>query len=66
MMTIYKRYKARDAEWKLTTETECLGHTEGAGYWKKGTVLDMLKNGSTVVTPFVEYKADELSIRGIQ
>lgn len=39
-----------------TTEKECLNHTEGAGYYKKGTVLNMLQKGLEVRTPFAWWK----------
>ena len=55
-MKIYKRYKDPDEVWLETSVKECLEHTEGSGFWKPGTVLDMLKQGQTVFTPFAEYK----------
>jgi hypothetical protein len=41
--------------WQPTTLTECLSHTEDAGFWKKGTVKKMLENGERVFTPYAEY-----------
>ena len=58
-MRILKRYKDEGEEWKETTEDECVGHTEGNGYWKTGTVLDMLRQGLTVQTPWAEYRAED-------
>ena len=54
--TIMKRY-ADEETWSETTEDECLDHTEGAGYWKPGTVLEMLAAGDIVRTPCARYKA---------
>lgn len=54
-MQILKRY-VDETEWRETTLEECIEHTEGNGYWKQGTVLEMLKDNQTVFTPFAEYK----------
>ena len=58
-MRILKRYKDVGEEWQETTEAECVKHTEGNGYWVAGTVLDMLRQGLTIQTPWAEYKAEE-------
>ena len=42
--------------WFETTLEECLEHTEGAGYWKPGSVLALLEAGQTVATPWAEYR----------
>ena len=55
-MKILKRYTDEET-WNETTQEECLDHTEGAGYWKEGTVLEMLTSGEQVWTPWVRYKA---------
>lgn len=55
-MQILKRYKEPGAPWVETTIKECLEHTEGSGYWKKDTVIDLLAQGQFVWTPFAEYK----------
>lgn len=55
-MIILKRY-VEEEEWKETTLEECLEHTEGAGYWAQGSVLEMLLQGDIVHTPFARYKA---------
>ena len=54
---ILKKYKEKGATWEITTERECLEHTEGAGYWRPGTVLSMLREGQEVFTPNARYKA---------
>lgn len=43
-MKILKRYKGEDI-WEETTDEECIKRTEDTGYWKTGTVLDMLEKG---------------------
>ena len=43
-------------DWFETTEEECLQRTEVQGYWKPGTVLDILAEGGVVHTPFALYK----------
>jgi hypothetical protein len=55
-MIIEKMYNEKGANWEITTKEECLEHTEGSGYWKKDTVLNMLKNGDIVFTPFASYR----------
>lgn len=63
-MKILKRYREPienddiDGNWHEETEADCLNRTEGAGYWKPGTVLNTLKTGQIVFTPFAEYKVD--------
>lgn len=44
IMKILKRYKGEDI-WEETTDEECIKRTEDTGYWKTGTVLDMLEKG---------------------
>lgn len=55
-MMILMRYNEPNAHWEEVSEAECLEHTEGCGYWKKGGVLNLLQKGLTVWTPFAEYK----------
>ena len=43
-------------DWFETTESECLDHTENSGYWKPGTVVNMLWDGIEVQTPTAFYK----------
>ena len=58
-MQIWKRYKesAGWAAWEKTTKEEAVKHTEEAGYWKPGTVLLMLSQGSIINTPWAQYTA---------
>ena len=43
--------------WEEITLEEAIEYTEGSGYWKKDTVMDMLIAGLTVHTPWAFYKA---------
>ncbi|OGW38987.1 MAG: hypothetical protein A2010_08465 [Nitrospirae bacterium GWD2_57_9] len=45
-------------DWFETTEQECVEHTEGSGFWKKGSVLPMLAEGEQVFTPYAYFKAN--------
>ena len=45
--------------WHEVTEEEVLKHTEKAGYYKKGTVINALKNGAQIRTMFAFYKMEE-------
>tara|TARA_R100000700_G_C3152059_1_gene130439 strand:+ start:161 stop:355 length:195 start_codon:yes stop_codon:yes gene_type:complete len=56
-MKILKKYKDEDT-WKVVTLEETIEYTEGSGYWKRGTVKEMLKEGMIIFTPTAEYKAD--------
>lgn len=38
---------------------EAVTACEGCGYWKEGTVKEMLEQGLPVWTPFVTYQAEE-------
>ncbi len=66
-LKIYKRYRAHPDDlkkwgdpvgWFESSVEDCLEYTEGAGYYKPGTVLDLLQAQPIVVTPFAEYMAD--------
>ena len=39
----------------FTTLEDCIEHTEGRGYWKPGTVENMLEEGNGIFTPFYIY-----------
>lgn len=52
----YIRISKADNSEKEVSLTEILAKTEGAGYWKEGTVEEMLNNGLDVWTPFAIYK----------
>ena len=55
-MKILKQAKESNAPWQPITEEECLQLTEGKGYWRKDTVLDMLEDGHIVQTPWSRFK----------
>ena len=57
-MKILRRYKDDLEYWEEVTMEECLEYTEGRGFWKANTVLEMLKNGQTVQTPYALYKLE--------
>ena len=57
-MIILQQLKEPNAPWVEITQEECLELTEGCGYWKKGTVLNMLEEGHTVFTAFSLFKKD--------
>ncbi len=58
-MTIQKRFKDPGSGWEETTLKECLDKTEGSGYWKMGSVVEGLKAGLIVQTPFAYYRCTE-------
>lgn len=43
---------------KEVTIEEAVRACEGCGWWKKGTVKEMLEQGLPVWTPFVTYQAE--------
>ena len=53
----YIKVSKADGSKKEVTLAEVIDKTEGRGYWKKGTVEEMLANGFEVWTPFAIYKA---------
>ena len=53
-MKIYKQYKGENKK-ELTTEADLIKRCEGAGYWKPGTALQILKDIGTIQTPFAIY-----------
>ena len=57
-MKILKKYKEADSDWFETTISECIKHTEDCGYYKPGTVLNLLESGNIVATAFTYYKAE--------
>lgn len=42
--------------WEEISLDECLAKTEGAGFWAKGTVQQMLDDGIEVDTPWSIFK----------
>ena len=64
-MIIQKRFNdPNDWRWFNSSLDDCLDKTERAGYWKEGSVIKVLQSGSTVHTPFAEYRCTEYSIDG--
>ena len=57
-MKVLKQFKGEDT-WTVISLEEAIEYTEGSGYWKKGTVKQMLKAGTQVHTPTAFYKADQ-------
>jgi hypothetical protein len=57
MKKYFRRFKDEKA-WEEVDEKTVLEYTEKSGYWKKGTVLKMLDEGTTIFTPFAEYKKE--------
>lgn len=58
-MKILKMYVGEPNFWEETTLEETLHFTEERGYWKKGTVKQMLEDGAVIRTPFAFYKKVE-------
>ena len=56
-MKIIKRYKDSNS-WEYVDQDECLKYTEGSGYYKDGTVLDLLKSGFDVETNWAIYRKE--------
>lgn len=56
-MKIIATYKG-DGTRRETTIEEAVAACEGGGYWKEGTVKEMLEQGMPVWTPFVTYQAE--------
>jgi hypothetical protein len=53
---IEMRYKDEPDNWVDVSEEDCLEKLEWNGYYKKGTVAIMLRNGKVVETPYSEYR----------
>ena len=54
----YIKVSKADGNEKEITLAEVIEQTEGCGYWKEGTVEEMLLDGLEVWTPFATYKAE--------
>lgn len=54
----YIKISKVDGNKKEVTLAEVIEQTEDSGYWKKGTVKQMLVDGLEVWTPFATYKAE--------
>ena len=55
----YIRVSKQDGTERKVTLEEIIDKTENSGYWKPGTVEEMLKDGLDVQTPFAIYKVRE-------
>lgn len=55
-MKIQRKYKDPGEKWIKIDKVTCLKFTENAGYYKWGTVLNMITEGHTVSTPFATFK----------
>ena len=55
-MIILRKYKEPDAQWEEITLDEAIDKLEGAGYWEKNTVKDMLLEGQKLWTPWAFFK----------
>ena len=55
-MIILRKYNEPDAKWEQITLEEAIERLEGAGYWKKNTVKDMLEEGTQLWTPWAFFK----------
>jgi len=64
-MKILKKYKDGKS-WEVVTLEETIEYTEGSGYWKQGTVKQMLKEGMTIFTPTAEYKVSALRLKTME
>lgn len=45
--------------WEETTLEDTIHYTEERGYYKKGTVKQMLEDGAVIRTPFAFYKKEQ-------
>lgn len=55
----YLKISKEDGSEKEVSLAEVIDKTEGCGYWKEGTVEEMLVNGLEVWTPFAIYKIEK-------
>ena len=55
-MTIERMYVDAPDTWQEVSEEEFLRRTEWAGYFKKGTALQTLKDAGQIRTPFAFYR----------
>jgi len=49
-------YAGGSGDWQEISEGEFLNRTEWAGYWKKGTALQALKDAGQIRTPFAFFR----------
>ena len=58
-MIVLRKYKEPDAKWEQITLEEAIDKLEGAGYWKKNTVKDMLEDGQKLWSPYAFFKKQD-------
>ena len=58
-MKILKMYVDETNLWEETTLEDTIHYTEERGYYKKGTVVQMLEDGAVIRTPFAFYKKEQ-------
>ena len=50
-----ERFDKQTEKVDIVALKDCIEHTEGRGYWKSGTVKNMLEDGNGIFTPFYIY-----------
>jgi len=55
--TMYeRRYLEPNKDWEPVSIEQVIKDTEDAGYWKKGTVKEMLDDGQIIFTSWAVYR----------
>lgn len=57
-MKVYQLHKEKGATVQEITLDRAIELTEGRGYWKSGSVKEMLERGELVWTPFSYFSTD--------
>lgn len=57
-MIIYRQFNG-GTDWIKVSESECIDKTEGSGFWKPNTVINILSEDGTVFTPYARYTTSE-------
>ena len=58
-MKIERCYVDRPDAWEKISEENFINRTEWAGYWKKGTALQALKDAGQIRTPWAIYRIEK-------
>lgn len=58
-MKIERMYVDQPDTWEEVSEEEFIRRTEWAGYWKKGTALQTLKDAGQLRTPWAFYRIEK-------
>ena len=53
---VLRMYVDEPDVWKEITLENAIEYTEGRGYWKEGSVKEILEDGQTIRTPWAYYK----------